>query len=237
VAQSNVSNFLAQVLSGGMAKPNRFEVTILNAPCVSNSNWGQRVSMFCDSTSFPTRQIITSRQQLFGPPEFLPTGINTGGDSFGMQFYLDRSMTIKQYFDSWMNGIIDPVTYTANYKQNYITQIYISQLDEADQINYTVKLIDAYPTTLSPVTLDYALGNQVARLNVSFHYRTWQQVSLAQGQYQSFGNPSVLGSLQINRGNITYLTNQAADLISGIGGGISGTQNASGTNLGTQYLV
>ena len=189
MAYNSINNFLSEVRFAGLAKPNRFEVMIANPPCVQNGNWGRRVSMFCDQTSLPVAQIITARQQLFGPPEFLPVGIDFGGQSFGMQFYVDRQMTVKQYFDLWVQGIIDPVTYVANYQNNYITTIWVNQLDEADNVNYSIQINGAYPTVVAPLNVDHSQANTVHKLSVTFAFRNWT-VAPVTSYFDDIGAPA-----------------------------------------------
>jgi hypothetical protein len=69
-----------------------------------------------------------------------------------------------------------------------------------------VQIIDAFPQAVAPVQLDYMLANQVERLNVSFHYRTWKVVA-NNTNIQGQTNISTLGQLTINNGKINYFTN------------------------------
>jgi hypothetical protein len=237
-AANSISNFLAQVSSQGMAKPNRFEVTIQNAPCVTNGTWGRQVSMFCDSTSLPIRQLISARQQIFGPPEFFPVGIDLGGENFGMQFYVDRNMVIKKYFDAWMNGIVDPTTFTTNYRNNYLTTIYISQLDEADNVNYTIRIKDAFPASVAPISLDHQLSNTVERLNVSFHFRSWDAVSVSQGTLSQNIQTGPINNLNVSRGIVSYLTD-ISDTVANAFDGLNGQSqnNGGGFSFDPNFLI
>jgi len=175
MAQWNVENFLSEVASNGLARPCRFEVSIDSPACVSNNEGTRLVSMFCEQALLPQMRILTSRQQLFGPPSLHPTGVDFGGDNLTLNFFVDRRMKVKQFFDSWMQGIIAPSTYTANYQNNYLTSIYISQLDEADEAQYSIKLIDAFPIGQAPLQLDFNQRDTVHRLPVTFAYRNWIQ--------------------------------------------------------------
>ena len=178
MAQWNVENFLSEVASNGLARPYRFEVSIDSPACVTNNEATRLVSMFCEQALLPQMRILTSRQQLFGPPSQHPTGVDFGGDNLTLNFFVDRRMKVKQFFDTWMQGIIAPGTYTANYQNNYLTSIYISQLDEADEAQYSVKLIDAYPVSVAPLQLDFNQRDTVHRLPVTFVYRNWIQAQL-----------------------------------------------------------
>jgi hypothetical protein len=203
-ATNNITNFLAEVRNKGLSRPNRFEISIQNPPCVTNKNWGQKVNMFCDQAIFPQTRIITSRQQLFGPPEFRPVGVDYGGDNLGLQFLVDREMQVKQYFDSWMDGIVNRTTYTTSYKQNYVTSMIIKQLDEADNITYQIKVEDVFPVVVNVLNLDHNVGSSVHKLNVTFNYRRWTVQAAGGASVPEFTKSSPLGNLRIQNGNIQY---------------------------------
>jgi hypothetical protein len=80
----------------------------------------------------------------------------------------------------------------------------IRQLDEADNVTYAVKLIDAYPVVVNPLQLDSGLANAVHKLNVTFNYRKWENLSIGPQSAPSSTRNSILGALQIKNGNINY---------------------------------
>lgn len=179
-AQWSIDNFLSEVNGRGLAKPARFEVIIDVPPCMVNTDlapMAKTVSMYCDQASLPYSRVITSRQQIYGPPSLHPVGIEYNGENISMQFYVDREMRVKRFFDTWIDGIIDRTEHSTNYQRNYLTSITINQLDEADNVNYAVKLIDAFPTAVQALQLDNNAVNQVHRLNVSFAFRKWTEVT------------------------------------------------------------
>jgi hypothetical protein len=172
-SQWSVESFLAQVSNSGLAKPNRFEVSIAVPSSLSNASLGQKVSMYCDQAVLPYTRILVSQQRIFGPPSFHPVGVEYNGEGISLQFYVDREMNVKRFFDRWADTIVDRTTHTTNYQQNYLTPITISQLDESDTIVYQVQLIDAFPVSIGALQLDHSGQNQVHRLNVNFNFRRW----------------------------------------------------------------
>lgn len=200
----NVTNFLAEVSSKGLAKPCRFEVMIDLPACVQDNALGQQVSMYCEQAQLPYTRILTSRQQLFGPPSFHPVGVEYNGEGVSLQFFVDRDMQVKRFFDAWANGIIDRTTFTANYQQNYLSQIYVSQLDEADNITYKCKLIDAFPTTVQALQLDGSMAGQVHRLNVTFNFRKWIEVAVGLDEKARVTKSTPIGNIGIVNGQIDF---------------------------------
>jgi hypothetical protein len=172
-AQWKIDNFISEVHSNGLAKPSRFEVNINVPICLLNNVLGQQVSMFCDQAYFPYSRVVTSRQQIYGPASQHPVGIDYGGEGVVLQFYVDREMRVKRFFDQWVNGIVDPQQYNVQYQRNYLSQMTISQLDESDTVTYKVKLRDAFPINVQALTLDAAGTGQVHKLTVTFAFRRW----------------------------------------------------------------
>lgn len=200
-ATFNLNDFMGEVMSRGMAKPNRYEVVIVPPPCTLNYNTDQslseratsgayttqkslgprvpaRVSVFCEQAQLPPTRIITSQQRIFGPPSFHPQAADYGGDSFSLTFALDKWYTVKEFFDTWIDGVVSRETNTAYYQNNYLTTMTVSQLDEEDRTHYTASFEDVFPTAVNPIQLGADMNNQVSKLVVTFCYRRWRSVSM-----------------------------------------------------------
>lgn len=174
MANFSLENFRAEVLNRGLAKANRFEVVIVPPKCVRSLGDVRVVSMMAENCSLPQTRIITSQQRIFGPPTQHPQSADYGGDNMSIQFYLDRNMTVKKFFDAWVDGTVDRTKNTVYYQDNYLSQnMTISQLDEEDRVTYQVKFLDLFPIAVNPVQLDHNQSNAISRLNVTFAYRRW----------------------------------------------------------------
>ena len=203
-SQHKIGNFLSEVRTSGLAKPNRFEVIITNPICVRNPAYGTKVGMMCDQAMLPMTRLITSRQQIFGPPSFHPVGVDYGGDNMGMQFLVDRNFEVKKYFDQWMDGIVNRSTYTTAYQRQYLTSMVVRQLDEADNVTYAVKFEDIFPTVVNVLNLDHTLSNTVHKLNVTFNYRRWTTESIGATVAPGSSKNNPLQNLSIDNGQVSY---------------------------------
>lgn len=219
-AQWSVNNFLSEVSSRGLAKPARFEVVIDVPPCIVGTNvapMAKTVGMFCDQASLPYTRVITSRQQIYGPPSIHPVGVEYNGENLSLQFYVDREMRVKRFFDLWVDGIIDRTEHSASYQSNYLTNILVRQLDEADNINYAVKLWDIYPTAVQALQLDNTAANQTHKLTVSFAFRKWTEVTVFDQPAPEITKSTPRPNLQIRNGSVEY--NIAPNFRTGAGAG------------------
>ena len=215
LAKTGINDFLSQMRTRNFAKPARFEVVITPPPCLlnykvnealSNRESGgryttqhslgamlpKRISLFCKQASIPGSRLITSRQQIFGPPSYHPISADYGGESFSLTFYIDMWYTVREFFDIWMDGIVDRESGCVNYQDNYLCQgMSVTQLDEADRAHYTAKFEDAYPIAINPTQLDYGMTNQVSEMTVTFTYRRWRSISQTTAEQPAFTRSQV----------------------------------------------
>ena len=67
----SLKEFVALVKKEGVAKPNRFKVTIAPplslAPYLDFATYGRRLSFYCESANFPARNIGVRQQRITGP--------------------------------------------------------------------------------------------------------------------------------------------------------------------------
>jgi hypothetical protein len=184
-----IEEFRTQVLTRGMQKPNRFEVIINPPSCVGGASlqttnngqaaaagvmdMGRLVSLFADTAQLPQTRINVASQRIFGPPTFHAQNADYGGDNISITFYVDREMTVKRFFDTWVDGIVNRTTGTVSYLADYATTMIVNQLDEQENITYAAKFEDLFPISVAPIQLDQNSMNQAGRLTVTFCYRRW----------------------------------------------------------------
>lgn len=175
MALNNITNFLAEVSSKGLARSNRWEV-VIDSPL--NVRFGApvetaKLSLYCSDAFLPMQQIFTTRQQIYGPSYFKPVGHNFGGENMTLLFYLDADMNIKRYFDTWMDAIVDRYTSHTNYRRAYLGSMTVAQLDQDENETYKVKITDVFPITQNVLQLDQTESTP-HKLAVTFTYRKWE---------------------------------------------------------------
>jgi hypothetical protein len=174
MAYFTISDFQTQIRSKGVARPNRFEVSIATPIRLLRTIPDLRlVSLFCESANLPSHNIGVKQQRIYGPAYQRPTSVDYGGDGITLSFILDGAMDLKGYFDAWMQLIVDPYSFHVNYAGEYTTRMRISQLNQQDQPVYGAVFEDVFPKTLSMLDLNQGNQNSVQKLNVTFAYRRW----------------------------------------------------------------
>jgi hypothetical protein len=192
-SQFQLSNFQAEVLGKGLARPNRFEVIIprpsiinrraqqigFNGAIVGGERIGtarippQRISILCEQSAFPLFNINVKPYRIYGTPYQRPVTSDYGGDGLPMTFHVDREMTVKRFFEDWARFIIDRESFNVAFQDQYAVDIEVYQLDEFNRRTYGVKMIDAFPRSLNQMELNMNAQNQTHRLIVLFSYRKW----------------------------------------------------------------
>ena len=179
MANYSLERFRSEVLDGaGLARNNRFEVII--APPKGLADRGPEsalASLYVEQASVPLLNIFAKPFKIFGPTYQRPITSEYGGEGMPITFHVDRDMRIRRFFEDWMHLIVDPVRFTVGYQEDYISDIFIRQLDEQNNITNEIKLIEAFPRNINLMDLNNNSSNQTHRLNVLFAYRYWVNTS------------------------------------------------------------
>lgn len=172
---STLSEFINAVKSDGISKTNRYKISFIKPNVLKQNNELQRkLEMFCCQTQLPGINISTFQSRTFGETREIP--YERLFDNVNFTFYVDRQMLIKNFFDSWVNGIQDTKTRAFNFYSDYISDITINVLDSEDNITYGVKLYECYPKTVAPISLGYEQKDAM-QIQVSMNYKYWKASS------------------------------------------------------------
>jgi len=206
----SVEQFLSTVGSKGLARENRFEVIL-----PERLTGDFPVSLMCESTSLPQMSVVTKQQRLFGPTYNRAATSDYGGAGIQMVFLVDSAMKVKKYFDDWMHLCVASSEFTARYLKDYAFDITINQLNEKNEVTYTIKLIEAFPTSSGPMTLSQSGQDSFHRLPVTIAYRYWETDDISNSQTFATGIGAVsnegLSVTQLNQ-----IREQRRDPLSGL---------------------
>jgi hypothetical protein len=87
-----------------------------------------------------------------------------------MSFLLTNDYYMKRLFDSWLSGIVDVEKYRVGYKKDFTTDVIIQQLNHKNIPVYSVRLENAFPVTVSAVSLDNNSENTIQKMSVTLSY-------------------------------------------------------------------
>ena len=160
----------------GLARTNRYTISIATPISIKEEVQStgvnlQTVHMFCDQVQLPGLNVNTSQIKTFGEIREMPYEFNY--DPLQMNFYVDKNMVVKSFFDKWIQSIQNGTYRTFNYYDQYISpSITISVQDLNDDRRYAVSIYEAYPKTISAVQMGYD-QKDVMKLSVSMNYKYW----------------------------------------------------------------
>ena len=155
-----------------LAKPSRFEVKI-NPPAVLGSAISSStLALRCENAVLPGRTLSTSDLRIYGPSEKYP--YQSTYEDVTLTFIVTSSMIEKTLFNTWFDYINSPTTWNFEYKSNYVTDILISQFDTSNREMHEVKLVDAFPISVSQLDLDWGNDSGYHKLSVVFAYTYWE---------------------------------------------------------------
>jgi hypothetical protein len=179
-ASFNLSKFISTTRKDSFARTNRFEVLIIPPKALGQMDQtdGSFVSLYCEQASIPSLTINSKAFKIFGPSYQRPMTSDYGGEGLAFTFHVDRDMFVRRFFEDWMHMIVNPIDFTVGYQQNYVTSIYIRQLDEQDRVTHEIELLEAFPRNMNIMDLNNSSMNQTHRLNILFAYRYWKNVEM-----------------------------------------------------------
>ena len=154
---------------------------------------GRTLNVLCKEVSLPGKQILTLDQTLGMYQEKIANGF--AAEDVSMTFYVPNDYSTKKYFDEWRSKILykKDGALVVGYKKDYVKDIVIRQLkkpvarfgfdlgpldinlDILGKSIYSVRLIEAFPTSLASIQLSSEL-DQVVEFTVQFSYTDWVTV-------------------------------------------------------------
>jgi hypothetical protein len=151
---ANIADFKAQMIGGG-ARPNQFRVELTFPSYVTlGTVAGQRAQFLCKAAQLPASTIENLPVLYRGRP------VNFAGERsfqpWTVTVYNDTTFGIRNALEQWQSGIQN--YNTTNGRTNptdYQVDLQVHQLDRNGGIIKTYKFVDAYPTAISAIGLDY----------------------------------------------------------------------------------
>jgi hypothetical protein len=135
------------------------------------------LSLQCESTELPGKQIITADEKIYGPTLKVPYQTQYSESNF--TFLCTNDFYERKLFDRWLECIMPTDTNNLRYQKGnntrYLTNITIIQYDEVIKQIYAVELIDAFPIAISPQPLSWG-EDGFHRLTVQFSYNKYKTI-------------------------------------------------------------
>ena len=166
---ANIADFKAQMIGGG-ARPNQFRVELTFPSYVTlGVVAGQRAQFLCKAAQLPASTIETLPVLYRGRP------VNFAGERtfqpWTVTVYNDTTFGIRNALEQWQSGIQNyNTTNGCTNPTDYQVDLNVHQLDRNGAIIKSYKFVDAFPTTISAIGLDYEQQNAIEQFDVEFQY-------------------------------------------------------------------
>jgi hypothetical protein len=161
----NTDNALKNVIQAGIAGGS------VAAGINSLYNDPRDLTFLCRTAGLPGRQIATTDYATNTKTHKMPyAGIT---DDLTLTFILTQDMFVKKLFDAWQAKVINP-DYSVNYKDTYVSDIIVQQLNKDNFPIYTVKFKNAYPVTVDPIELSSDSSDTMSTMGVTLAYDDWE---------------------------------------------------------------
>ncbi len=176
MAFQTIEKFKSRILTSGLASPNKFEVSITNAPIMRSFDGQiQDIAIMCESVSIAGRTVQSTLDTTYGYRREIPYNFPTY-NPVTLSFLCSEGLKEKVFFDIW-NDMIIPESwgFDNEYYDNIIGTMEVKTLNRtnSDTNNYTITYNEVYPKTVSSVEFNHSTQNATLRVNVEMAYSYW----------------------------------------------------------------
>lgn len=170
----NTEKLLSTINSrGGLISLNRYSVTFGNISSVIS---GDDLSTLCLSVILPGINLNGKDYQTVRNAYRVPSGYSLS--EVRMVFRATKDMSVRKFFESWMELCVNRETYRIGYESDYASNIEIAVRDKENESAYHIKLLSAWPQQITDVTLSDDNPNEFMTIEVSFAYRDLELISM-----------------------------------------------------------
>jgi hypothetical protein len=128
------------------------------------------VGMFCESTNLPGMNIATADSRIFG--ENRTSAYMPLYPDLNLTFIVDGETRVLQFFEEWMNRVVNRATRTTGYYDNYISDMTITVTDKMGVPIYKMTCKEVFPKSMSDIRFD-SNARDVVKLDVNFAMKYW----------------------------------------------------------------
>lgn len=177
----NIANFSSHINRLGTVQTNKFMVR-LKSPAIFGPTEISRIYEYrASSVRIPGVNFDMQNTYRYGvgPQQKFPTNVNFS--DIDVTFIDTERNDLWKHFTVWMNGIFDytgtrggnEASYKVEYKQYYETEVQIHVFNnEGARVNL-INLKDAFPSSLSDVSLSWSDNNKLYEFSVRFSFKEW----------------------------------------------------------------
>ena len=152
----------------------------------------EHLTIQAQNVELPTKGLLT--KEIFTQNVPVPMGYNFQYSDLTMGFLMDNSvenMNVWNFFNAWMNMIVNPSSHYVGYHNDYSCNIYVSTMaqsiskakmgpgvanpnTESNSKPINIKFHNCFPKTISSVAMDASSTGEPLKLNVTFAIKKFE---------------------------------------------------------------
>lgn len=168
----------------GLAFTNRFQVKFPKIDGLVKPNGGtifdkttsEDRALFCTAAGMPGKQLNTVNRGYGIENQLAVTGHTM--PEVGFTFYLANTLSMREYFERWMQAASstthDEAQYVGYYDEYSKFDVEVASFARLGAKGYTVKLFNCFPTSINTIEFNNQPQTQAAEMTVSIAYRTYK---------------------------------------------------------------
>lgn len=164
----NIEDFKATIAANNLLDPTRYTVRISGPIGPLNRD----LSLLCSAVTLPGRGFSTIDRYHHGPIRKVP--YSELYDEVSTTFYVTEKMDHHSYFNEWQL-LIAGEDYYLGYYNDIIGSVIIETENKQDRKTASYELFEAYPLTISPITLAYSSVGVVPEFTVTWAYHHFEK--------------------------------------------------------------
>jgi hypothetical protein len=114
-----IHEFISRVRTTGIARTNRYEVTIL--PLTGSGDTARLVTIMCNQANLPGMLFESTPHRVYGESREMP--YERMFEPVNLSFYMDARFDVKEIFENWMNSIMSPYSREMRYYKTYVKTV------------------------------------------------------------------------------------------------------------------
>lgn len=213
VVNGDNNKFMSIVRQLGVMRTNLFFVT-MQLPSKMRNRDTELITFMAEAVNLPGVNFgtVQNRRYGFGGTQKYVNDVTF--NDLTVSLICDGKGSVLGTFGEWMNRIVrfDELPQKINtgsglnpfffeYKDNYIApEFRITVFDETRKKIIVYDILEAFPTQMSDITMNWGSTDEFARFTVNFSYTSWKQTAYSVAQLSSVTSPGN-SVLQMSFGN------------------------------------
>jgi hypothetical protein len=141
-----------------------------------------KTQFLCKSAQLPASTIDNV------PLQYRGRAVNIAGERtfapWTISIYNDTDFAIRNALEQWSNGVQNLSTSNGRVNpRDYQVDLMVHQLDRNGAVVKTYKFVDAWPSEVGAIALDFDTANAVETFDTTFTYNYWTSNTAEQGGF------------------------------------------------------